>query len=445
MSLLSIPSSRHLFNTAMAKTNRCNPNTMNPPADRRRGRGKGTGKEGAPPAARRSARTNPSAAVDFVDPSLLKPPPKSIPPQDPGDGMPSLVRLGDVPPARAAPPYPLRNNRTPAPNPPAVIYRKAYAPGDVSLLNFRSPSLPPIYDAIPDVFIEGQELDFGQGAAARGGDDLVEDDNVSSNDVAFDDNDDDEVSNYYENGKDDDPNGLDYSSDDDDNNLLFGDDLEEFELVDFADPNRGKKTAVDCRRYKDGLSPPDYLVMSSVEKKIAKDAYDIDMRKWIDQRWKKQVTSKAEVELDWTGVCTSTLRTMKDVEDGTRLAVGQTFPNRDLIAFRTAEEANLCRIYVTILRSSKFMFCSSGVGFYVSATNSESSGWKISKCSTREGDYGVDVGNYSRQVSFPCPVVNSFHSVDHCRGTQGVKHDAMSYSQALCEGGFSYRRDSPSG
>ena len=46
---------------------------------------------------------------------------------------------------------------------------------------------------------------------------------------------------------------------------------------------------------------------------------------------------------------------------------------------------------MTILKSSKFMFCSSGVGFYVSATNSESSGWKISKCITREGDTGVDL------------------------------------------------------
>ena len=152
----------------MAKTNRCNPTTMNP-ADRRHGcRGKGTGKEGAPPA-RRSARTNPSAAVgDFVDPRLLKPPPESIPHAPGAPGMPLLVWNGDVPPARAVPPYPLRNNRTTAPYPPAVIYCKVCAPGDVSLLNFRSPSLPPIYDGIPDVFIEGQELDFGQGAGTRG-------------------------------------------------------------------------------------------------------------------------------------------------------------------------------------------------------------------------------------------------------------------------------------
>ena len=56
---------------------------------------------------------------------------------------------------------------------------------------------------------------------------------------------------------------------------------------------------------------------------------------------------------------------MKEVEDGTRLAVGQTFPNRDLIILWTAEEANLCGIYVIILKSSKFTFCSFGVGFYV--------------------------------------------------------------------------------
>ena len=146
----SIPSSRLLFNTAMANTNRYNPNAMDP-ADRRRG-GKGKVKEGGvpPPPARRSAWTNPAKVGSFVDPRLLKPPPESIPHAPGVVDMPSLVRLGDVPPARAAPPYPLRNNRTPAPDPPSVIYRKVGAPCDISLLNFRSPSLPPIYDAIPD-------------------------------------------------------------------------------------------------------------------------------------------------------------------------------------------------------------------------------------------------------------------------------------------------------
>ena len=134
------------------------------------------------------------------------------------------------------------------------------APCDVSVLNFRSPSLPLIYIGILDVFIEGQELDLSPGA--RGGDDLVDDDVSSNNDENTnnddpfddDDDDDDEDSNYYKNGKDDDPNGQDYSSDDDDNNLWFDADLKEFELVDFADPNHGKKTPVDRRHYKDGPS-----------------------------------------------------------------------------------------------------------------------------------------------------------------------------------------------
>ena len=93
----------------------------------------------------------------------------------------------------------------------------------------------------------------------RGGGRACLDDDVSFNDNALDDDDDEED---YENGKDDDPNGLDYSSsDDDNNNLRFDADLEEFELVDFSDPNRGKKTPVDRRRYKDGPSPPGLLLL----------------------------------------------------------------------------------------------------------------------------------------------------------------------------------------
>ncbi len=162
----------------MAKTNRSNPITTNP-VDRRDGSHKGTGK-GGPPPAQHSARTNPSAAVgDSIDPRLLKPPPESIPPATGDPDMPSLV-------ARAkALPYPLRNNRTPAPNSPAVIYGKKCAPGDVSLLNecapgdvsllnFRLPSLPPITHGIPDAIVkrrelDRQELDFGHNASAGGG------------------------------------------------------------------------------------------------------------------------------------------------------------------------------------------------------------------------------------------------------------------------------------
>ena len=193
----------------MAKTSGSKPVTMKPAAQRNGSRKQqGTAKGGATPA-QRSARTNRSAVVgDSIDPSLRKPPPESILPAtgapalawiqqcaqtnpsasvcsfiDPNLLQPppeSLVRaLGapDMPSlvARAkASPYPLRNNRTPFPNPPAVIYGKGCAPGDVSLLNFRSPSLPPITHGIPDAIVERreldrQELDFGHDASAGGG------------------------------------------------------------------------------------------------------------------------------------------------------------------------------------------------------------------------------------------------------------------------------------
>jgi len=131
--------------------------------------------------------------------------------------------------------------------------------------------------------------------------------------------------------------------------------------------------------------------MSYIEKKLAKDEYNIIRRKWIDQQRKLRLKCKAEVDIDRTGVGTSTLRTMKEVEDDTRLAVGQMFPSREIILLRTAEEANLRGIYFTILKSYKYTFHSSGVRFCISATNSESSGWKITKCSTREGGIGMDV------------------------------------------------------
>ena len=84
----------------MVTTNRTNPTAMDP-ADRRSSHcltTKRAGEQGGVAPARCSARTNPStnnADLPFIDPLLLKPPPEAI--------MPSLVRHGDEPQARAAP------------------------------------------------------------------------------------------------------------------------------------------------------------------------------------------------------------------------------------------------------------------------------------------------------------------------------------------------------
>ena len=94
---------------------------------------------------------------------------------------------------------------------------------------------------------------------------------------------------------------------------------------------------------------------------------------------------------DFTGVLTGTLRTMQEVQEGTPLLVGQSFPSRDIIMLRTAEEANLRGIHVVVHKSDKHTFKADGYQFYVNASNTESVGWKISSCRTREGDAGVDV------------------------------------------------------
>ena len=85
-------------------------------------------------------------------------------------------------PSRVARPraYPSRNNRTPSTNPPAVVIcSKECAPGDVSVLNFRSPTLPPFESGFPDAFLHedggGLDLDFAERATLGGGDDEVDD------------------------------------------------------------------------------------------------------------------------------------------------------------------------------------------------------------------------------------------------------------------------------
>ena len=59
---------------------------------------------------------------------------------------------------------------------------------------------------------------------------------------------------------------------------------------------------------------------------------------------------------DFTGVLMETLRTMQQVEEGTPLMVGQSFPLRDIIMLRSADEANLRGIHVIIHKSDKHTF-----------------------------------------------------------------------------------------
>ena len=56
---------------------------------------------------------------------------------------------------------------------------------------------------------------------------------------------------------------------------------------------------------------------------------------------------------------------------------------------RCAEEANLRGIYLTTMKSDKFMYRTEGLHFRVHASNSEVLGWKITLCETSVNKAGT--------------------------------------------------------
>jgi len=220
---------------------------------------------------RRSTRTKTAeqgggggfVAVPPGNRSLRKAPPET---------MPTLVAL-QPPPALPPilgppPPYPRRTNRTPSLNPPAILVIHTQA---------IHPQQAPLGDAVSPIVDGDDGSSSVVGVAVGGGTDLLSgsyhdrSDSDGFSEVLVDDDDD-----YSDFSEDDDkkqeasnPNCLDYSTDEDDeDNYIFDPDLEEFELVDFSDPNKGsKKIRGRPRGNIGGPQPPDYSTMNPVEKK----------------------------------------------------------------------------------------------------------------------------------------------------------------------------------
>ena len=236
------------------------------------------------------------------------------------------------------------------------------------------------------------------GVAVGGGKDVSGGDDSGGKDYSGDQLDPYEVDNDSDGSSEDDdkkasnPNCLDYSTDEDDADIyIFDPHLEEFELVDFVDPNKGSKKNRERRGNVGGPQPPDYSTMNPVDKKVAESDFIQERRRWCSKQRRSRMTNLSAGVTDFTGVLTETLRTMQQVEEGTPLLVGQSFPSRDIIMLWSAEEANMCGIHVIVHKSDKHTFKAYGNQFYVNGSNSESGGWKITACQTREGDAGDDV------------------------------------------------------
>ena len=96
----------------------------------------------------------------------------------------------------------------------------------------------------------------------------------------------------------------------------------------------------------------------------------------------------------YAGCLHPTLLTMAEVEKS-RLEVGHTFPDKDLLKLRVAKEANHCCIHFYVPRSEVQQYKVYGEMFAVEANNNEmTNGFYVSICSVRDGDdfSGLDTG-----------------------------------------------------
>jgi len=70
------------------------------------------------------------------------------------------------------------------------------------------------------------------------------------------------------------------------------------------------------------------------------------------------------------------------------LKLGQNFPERDIITLRVAEEANYRGIsFHTDKSDAMKMYCHGPGWFLVYATNSDTSGWTITRCQVLEENH----------------------------------------------------------
>ena len=126
--------------------------------------------------------------------------------------------------------------------------------------------------------------------------------------------------------------------------------------------------------------------MSAAERQVSEEVFVKQRKKHLDAS-RHAMLREAEIHhnestatIIFTGNLSPTLRTMDQVRRE-RLRIGLTFPNREFILLRVAEEANLRQLYFSMVKSdSAKLLCRGKDGFLVYANNSVADGWKVMKC-----------------------------------------------------------------
>ncbi len=164
---------------------------------------------------------------------------------------------------------------------------------------------------------------------------------------APEDNDEEEGVNLEDMFKDlvgDERSGLDdltYSSDKDDDD--YDDNMdEEARQIEYSDVMNVRHGQRQTYFIPGGPKPPTYNGMSAAEKVLAKKEYTKERKKYTDGlRIKRLKDQNKEYEPEsFSGCLALVLRPMSDVQK-CRLEVNHTFPDKEILAMRVAEKANL--------------------------------------------------------------------------------------------------------
>jgi hypothetical protein len=169
-----------------------------------------------------------------------------------------------------------------------------------------------------------------------------------------------------------------------DDDELFQDDVEEEDMGYYRSVRKvsGRPLLMDG-----GPPRPDTEDMTAVGAAMAIADWRVTRKAFRDKQTRllRKSTGSTVSDLVFTGVLNERLRTMTEVED-TPLKVDDTFPSKEILLIRTAEEANFAGCSTSAKRSDDRRLHIIGIPhswFCMSATFSPSYGWKVTRCDTR--------------------------------------------------------------
>ncbi len=179
---------------------------------------------------------------------------------------------------------------------------------------------------------------------------------------------------------------LGYSSND--NNEDYDDGMdEEARRIEYSDSKTYRPGRRQTNLIPGGPMPPSYNGMSVAEMAFAKSEFKKVCKKYTHAlRMKRLKENHDEYEPEsFSGCLALVLRPMTDVQKS-RLEVNHTFPNKEMLLMRVAEEANLRGVNLFCSRSDLRDYTCTGSKFCVKAHHTEQNGWTVSIANVHKCD-----------------------------------------------------------